>query len=77
MLRSRLATALRVGLAGNLRRRWVATTRESFLTGTSGVYVEQMYEAWKADPNSVHAVSKWYSVQLYLTHYCSRGMHSS
>lgn len=28
---------------------------ESFLNGTSANYVEQMYESWKKDPNSVHA----------------------
>ncbi|EPT30542.1 putative 2-oxoglutarate dehydrogenase e1 component, mitochondrial precursor [Toxoplasma gondii TgCatPRC2] len=28
---------------------------ESFLTGTSAAYVEQMYNAWQRDPSSVHA----------------------
>eukprot|EP01100_Stratorugosa_tubuloviscum_P011885 TRINITY_DN540_c2_g1_i1.p1 TRINITY_DN540_c2_g1~~TRINITY_DN540_c2_g1_i1.p1 ORF type:complete len:1033 (+),score=522.37 TRINITY_DN540_c2_g1_i1:49-3147(+) len=27
---------------------------ESFIDGTSATYVEQMYEGWKRDPNSVH-----------------------
>lgn len=27
---------------------------ESFLNGTSAYYVEEMYEAWKSDPSSVH-----------------------
>jgi 2-oxoglutarate dehydrogenase E1 component len=27
---------------------------ESFLDGTSANYVEQMYQAWQKDPNSVH-----------------------
>eukprot|EP01101_Sappina_pedata_P006960 TRINITY_DN3580_c0_g1_i1.p1 TRINITY_DN3580_c0_g1~~TRINITY_DN3580_c0_g1_i1.p1 ORF type:complete len:1008 (+),score=463.42 TRINITY_DN3580_c0_g1_i1:73-3096(+) len=27
---------------------------ESFLSGTSTVYVEEMYESWRADPTSVH-----------------------
>ena len=53
----RLATGLRTGSSYNLWKRWKGNTRESFLTGTSGGYVEQMHEAWKADPNSVHAVS--------------------
>jgi len=29
--------------------------QESFLSGTSGAYVEDMYEAWAHDPKSVHA----------------------
>jgi len=29
--------------------------QESFLSGTSGSYVEDMYEAWSVDPKSVHA----------------------
>ncbi|OQR79212.1 2-oxoglutarate dehydrogenase [Tropilaelaps mercedesae] len=28
--------------------------QEPFLNGSSGVYVEEMFRAWKADPNSVH-----------------------
>ena len=28
---------------------------ESYLTGTSGSYVEEMYESWARDPRSVHA----------------------
>ena len=28
---------------------------ESYLSGTSGAYVEEMYEAWAFDPKSVHA----------------------
>ena len=33
----------------------MSSTGESFLNGTSIAYVEQMHEAWKADPKSVHA----------------------
>merc|ERR1711962_200041 len=29
--------------------------QESYLSGTSGSYVEEMYEAWSYDPKSVHA----------------------
>ena len=29
--------------------------QESFLSGSSGAYVEDMYEAWAHDPSSVHA----------------------
>uniref|UniRef100_A0A158R4I5 2-oxoglutarate dehydrogenase, mitochondrial n=1 Tax=Syphacia muris TaxID=451379 RepID=A0A158R4I5_9BILA len=32
-------------------------TAEPFMNGTSTVYIEQMYESWKKDPNSVH--SSW------------------
>ena len=35
-------------------QRTMASTGESFLNGTSIAYVEQMQEAWKADPTSVH-----------------------
>ena len=31
---------------------------EPFLNGSSGVYVEEMYEAWRNDPKSVHKVSR-------------------
>lgn len=30
---------------------------EPFLNGSSSTYVEDMYNAWLADPSSVHAVS--------------------
>jgi 2-oxoglutarate dehydrogenase E1 component len=33
---------------------------ESFLSGTSGVYAEQMYDNYLEDPNSVHASWKKY-----------------
>jgi len=33
---------------------------DSFLTGTSGGYIEDMYHSWVADPNSVH--KSWQSV---------------
>jgi len=57
MFRARLVGRVRGDISCNVWRRWKGNTKESFLTGTSGVYVEQMYEAWKANPNSVHAVS--------------------
>jgi len=34
-----------------------AAPEESYLSGTSGAYVEEMYEAWAYDPKSVH--SSW------------------
>jgi 2-oxoglutarate dehydrogenase complex dehydrogenase (E1) component-like enzyme len=27
---------------------------DSFITGTSGIYIEKMHEQWKKDPKSVH-----------------------
>ena len=30
-------------------------TNDSFINGTSGIYVERMFENWKKDPSSVHA----------------------
>lgn len=38
----------------NISSRQYAT--ESFLSGGSSVYVEEMYSAWLSDPNSVHKV---------------------
>jgi len=37
-----------------VHKRYDSSTYESFLNGTSATYVEEMYEAWKADPTSVH-----------------------
>ncbi len=31
-----------------------AFVNDSFLTGTSGIYIEKMHELWKKDPKSVH-----------------------
>lgn len=36
---------------------------EPFLNGSSSAYVEEMYNAWLADPKSVHVVS---SIQLFI-----------
>lgn len=30
---------------------------EPFLSGSSSVYVEEMYNSWQIDPNTVHKVS--------------------
>lgn len=41
-------------------RRYVSSAgAEPFINGTSSSYVEDMYESWKLDPNSVHKVSSW------------------
>ncbi|XP_077285612.1 oxoglutarate dehydrogenase Nc73EF isoform X2 [Arctopsyche grandis] len=39
----------------NPRRLLSATAAEPFLNGSSGAYVEDMYNAWLADPKAVHA----------------------
>lgn len=31
-----------------------AVAAESFLSGSSSIYIEEMYEAWRVDPSSVH-----------------------
>ena len=31
---------------------------EPFLSGSSSSYLEQMYESWQTDPNSVHKVER-------------------
>lgn len=43
-----------LGLTVSRLQRSLSSTGESFLNGTSIAYVEQMQEAWKADPKSVH-----------------------
>ena len=40
------------------------STQESFLSGTSSVYAEHMYEQWRKDPNSVHASWRIYFQNL-------------
>lgn len=44
-------------LCAGVRNYNVPVSQEPFLNGTSSTYVEDMYNAWLADPNSVHAVS--------------------
>ena len=36
-------------------RVFLSSKVDSFLSGSSSVYVEQMYDAWRTDPKSVHA----------------------
>lgn len=57
MYRLRLRQRL-LARASRLKKRTSSTTAgaEPFLSGSSGVYVEQMYEAWRKDPSSVHKV---------------------
>lgn len=40
------------------------SSQESFLSGTSSVYAEQMYEQWRKDPQSVHASWRVYFQNL-------------
>lgn len=42
-----------------LIRKALSTKTDSFLSGSSSLYVEQMYDLWKQDPKSVH--SSWQS----------------
>lgn len=49
LLKSRL-TILKTSVVG---RRYLAT--DSFLQGSNSNYVDEMYEAWRQDPSSVHA----------------------
>lgn len=55
MYRVWLRPRLWVGLT-RLKRQSSSGAAEPFLSGSSGAYVEQMYEAWKHDPSSVHKV---------------------
>lgn len=40
--------------------------KEQFLNGTSSVYIEDMYNAWLADPKSVNVVSIYIFFILYI-----------
>lgn len=40
------------------------SSQESFLSGTSTVYAEHMYDQWKKDPQSVHASWRIYFENL-------------
>jgi len=42
-----------------IRKTLLSTKTDSFLSGSSSLYVEQMYDLWKQDPKSVH--SSWQS----------------
>lgn len=47
-----------VNVCASCRNYNVPVASEPFLNGSSSQYVEDMYNAWLADPNSVHSVSK-------------------
>ena len=40
------------------------SNQESFLSGSSSIYAEQMYDSWKKDPSSVHASWRSYFENL-------------
>jgi len=48
-------------MVSSIRRYNAPVQTEPFLNGSSSAYVEEMYNAWLADPKSVHVVS---SVQV-------------
>lgn len=61
-IRGKMLPALRNGVrvgknqqvCCKLSPRYYAAGAEPFINGTSGAYVEEMYESWKEDPTSVH-----------------------
>ena len=70
MYRAWLHPRMWAGLAG-LTRCSSSGAAEPFLSGSSGVYVEQMYEAWRENPSSVHKVECVYvcvCVYTYMFH---------
>ena len=44
--------------------RLVSKPAENFLSGSNAIYVEQMYQEWKRDPQSVHASWRSYFTNL-------------
>jgi 2-oxoglutarate dehydrogenase E1 component len=44
-------------MVSNTRHYNAPVQTEPFLNGSSSAYVEEMYNAWLADPKSVHVVS--------------------
>ena len=57
-LRGNMLRGLRHSVKKNVSSRFYATSSgaEPFINGTSGAYVEEMWESWKEDPTSVHKV---------------------
>lgn len=43
-------------IIGRGRRFGTRAAAEPFISGSSSTYIEDMYEAWQRDPNSVHKV---------------------
>lgn len=53
-LLQQILKSARAASAPLVQKRYDSSTYESFLNGTSATYVEEMYEAWKVDPTTVH-----------------------
>ncbi|TMS38900.1 hypothetical protein L596_005524 [Steinernema carpocapsae] len=57
-IRSQSSNATRTFAAGSRRAQSSSASssvmKESFINGTSSMYVEQMYDSWRSDPSSVH-----------------------
>lgn len=65
ILRKKIATnALKLRPWGRNSRSYLSTKRDSFLSGSSSIYVEQMYDAWRENPGSVHASWNAYFTNL-------------
>ena len=45
------------GSQGTSRQYATLSAAEPFMNGSSSAYIEDMFEAWQKDPNSVHKVS--------------------
>lgn len=50
------SSASAAGGHGQGRKYTTAAQTESFMNGSSSAYIEDMFEAWQRDPNSVHKV---------------------
>lgn len=50
MLRKVVRQAARHAFGGAKGQKWHSTKADSFLSGSSSVYVEQMYDLWRQDP---------------------------
>lgn len=48
------SAAQKRGITGDSKNCAASAAAEPFLSGTSTNYVEEMYESWRVDPNSVH-----------------------
>ena len=53
------------GFTQQTKRSSSSGAAEPFLSGSSSVYVELMYEAWTQDPSSVHKVYMYIHIEGY------------
>ncbi|ODV77028.1 alpha-ketoglutarate dehydrogenase [Suhomyces tanzawaensis NRRL Y-17324] len=49
-----LKAQLRPVVGGPFTKRWFASATDSFLQGNNSNYIDEMYDAWRQDPTSVH-----------------------